>query len=171
MAQVKKCIQCNQSKPLEMFSKNLLKRGAYLHSWYSQGCKECINRTAKLLRKLKRSHEGLPLKERFEQYFEKTNGCWIWKGGTASANGMKRGTFNIKRANGKRSPEPAYRTSWKLYVGEIPDGISVCHRCDNELCINPDHLFLATHRENMLDMFLKGRNKVGIKKNDRLLRA
>lgn len=57
---------------------------------------------------------------------------------------------------GKRM-EMAHRVSWESKNGTIPDGIQVLHKCDNRCCINPDHLFLGTQLDNMVDMNLKGR--------------
>lgn len=51
----------------------------------------------------------------------------------------------------------AHRISWIISNGDLPDDIYVCHTCDNGLCVNPDHLFLGTQKDNMDDMYSKGR--------------
>jgi len=62
---------------------------------------------------------------------------------------------------GNRS-EPAHRSAWRLFVGEIPVGVSVLHKCDNPICINPAHLFLGSQSDNMKDMWAKGRARPGV---------
>lgn len=79
-----------------------------------------------------------------------TESCWIW---TARIN---KG-YGQYQENGR--PIAAHRYSWTHFYGEIPDGIFVCHKCNNPKCVNPKHLFLGTHKENMLDMIRKGRGK------------
>lgn len=55
----------------------------------------------------------------------------------------------------------AHRMSWLLYRGEIPNDLFMLHRCDNPACVNPEHLFLGTQRDNLIDCKKKGRNGIG----------
>ena len=65
------------------------------------------------------------------------------------------GGYGLKRVNNKLYK--AHRLAWIEESGTIPDGLFVCHKCDNPPCINIDHLFLGTNSDNMLDMYSKGR--------------
>ena len=63
--------------------------------------------------------------------------------------------------------EYTHRVSFRLYRGPIPNGICVCHHCDNPRCANPDHLFLGTHADNARDRNRKGRARGGAPKGNR----
>jgi hypothetical protein len=83
---------------------------------------------------------------------DKTGECWVWRGPVARTSGLPRGRFFML---GQRWI--AHRLSWWLQHGEIPSELCVCHRCDNSLCVRPDHLFLGTQQANVADMDRKGR--------------
>lgn len=87
---------------------------------------------------------------------DKSNGddaCWLW---TGSVRGYGYGQFWFNSRN-----RPTHRISWELAHGEIPDGLLVCHRCDNPICVNPKHLFLGTQQDNIDDKTRKGRQAIG----------
>lgn len=79
-------------------------------------------------------------------------GCWYYLGGT-----HRSGYGSIRLPFPSRSQVSVHRLSYEHFVGPIPDGMCVCHKCDVRICVNPDHLFLGTHRDNMLDKVNKGR--------------
>lgn len=81
---------------------------------------------------------------------EPNSGCWLWLG-TWCPKGY--GTFYFRKRSFK-----AHRASWTLFRSEIPEGLYICHRCDNPPCVNPDHLFCGTHLDNNRDMMMKGRH-------------
>jgi len=97
----------------------------------------------------------LSVEERY-YYFgwtELESGCWEWAG-ALNANGY--GTF---RKGGKVNA--AHRVSYTIHVGAIPEGLLVRHKCDNPPCVNPAHLELGTQAQNVEDMVMRRRNRVG----------
>lgn len=83
---------------------------------------------------------------------EPNSGCWLWIGALSGRDGYGQVSFESKM-------HKAHRLMYALEVGPIPERIEVCHRCDVPCCVNPDHLFLGTHLENMIDRDRKGRRK------------
>lgn len=83
------------------------------------------------------------------------NECWEWQGGIFVGQGY--GCFYVTE-NGAYMGKKAHRISWMLHNGEIPDGMLVCHTCDNPACVNPNHLWLGTKLDNNRDKDFKGRN-------------
>lgn len=92
-----------------------------------------------------------PPEQRFLSYVNRTEGCWVWTGGTTGPP-PKYGCF----FDGKKYVR-AHRYAYEQAFGPIPDGLFVCHHCDNRLCVRPDHLFVGTQSDNIRDMWSKGR--------------
>lgn len=80
---------------------------------------------------------------------EPNSGCWLWDRDIAK-NGYGRISINNKR-------HFSHRISWEVFRGAVPDGLCVLHKCDVRCCVNPDHLFLGTYHDNVVDMMKKGR--------------
>src|SRR3990167_1102674 len=93
--------------------------------------------------------ENFKTKIRFYKKVRKLNRCWIWKGGK---NKTGYGRFFFKNRLWS-----SHRCMWEMTNGDIPKGMNVLHRCDNPSCVNPEHLFLGTQKDNMSDCIKKGR--------------
>ena len=92
-----------------------------------------------------------PLDQRFWRAVDTTGECWLWTRclwpngyGLITVNGRAVGT---------------HRVSYELTHGPIPKGMFVCHTCDTRNCVRPEHLFLGTNRDNVRDMWSKGRGR------------
>jgi len=100
--------------------------------------------------------QGLTTLARFETKFLRLGAaeCWPWQAGRDKDGygAFYLGTNNVR----------AHSASWRLYRGDIPDGMWVLHKCDNPPCVNPDHLFIGTPLDNVTDMIIKGRRRVMI---------
>ena len=106
-------------------------------------------------------HGGLPAKPMHERFWSKvrvTARCWWWEGFCEPDGYGLVGLFSSLMIT------RAHRAAWLLTNGPIPAGLHVLHRCDNPPCVNPDHLFLGTHGDNMRDARLKGRLRRPAKK-------
>lgn len=92
-------------------------------------------------------------------------GCWEW---LRALNEHGYGVFRSASKNLAHGiPEVlAHRVAWHLTHGPIPDGLFVCHHCDNRKCVKPDHLFIGTARDNALDMVRKGRQVIADQRGD-----
>jgi hypothetical protein len=99
------------------------------------------------------------IKEHIERNIERIPecGCWIWM---ACYNS---GGYGLLSISGRKCR--VHRIIWELYNGPIVKGMYVLHRCDTPSCVNPHHLFLGTHTDNMRDMIKKGRGRCVGEKN------
>ncbi len=92
----------------------------------------------------------------FWRRVRKGDGCWIWTG-EKYQNGY--GRFNWRYS--PRCSTTAHRAAYMLTNGPIADGMIACHRCDVRDCVNPSHIFIGSHLDNMRDMREKGRGSTG----------
>lgn len=109
------------------------------------------------------------IKLRFDSHVIRGPNCWIWSGST-SIGGY--GSFGWPGKTWKDwKSRRAHRVSYEFYVGPIPPGLDVLHKCDNPPCVRPSHLFLGTDFDNQQDALKKGRraDAKGIKNGNRKL--
>ena len=92
------------------------------------------------------------IEERFWAKVKKSDGCWEWTGD------KNKGRYGSIYCSEEKRNLRAHRMSYEMHKGPITDGLWVLHRCDNPPCVNPDHLFLGTARDNIMDAIKKGRH-------------
>ena len=147
----KECKPCYSKNVIKLYSKtdakrcyarNYLRKIGKVKEYPCQTCAQpCYKKYAKAF---------CSDKCRFLSYVDKQEYCWIWKGAT---NRRRYGKFCFK----ENKTDIASRVSYELFVGPIESGKFICHECDIPLCVNPDHLWVGSHVENMMDMVDKGR--------------
>lgn len=127
---IRKCNYCGEEYPAAKYLGNLV-------LFCGQSC-------------IKMGRPGrIPDEERFfNKVVKHSNGCWIYTGTPAQVYG----TFKIKGQELR-----AHRYSYELVNGPIPEGMCACHKCDTPKCVNPDHIFIGTNKDNTLDCVRKGR--------------
>lgn len=110
--------------------------------------------------RMKTGPKPIPLGERFPKYIHFQSGvsytgdgkdCWIWTGCV--------GTSGYPQLSSSGKTIFMHRWAYEEFIGRIPDGMSVLHRCDVKRCVNPEHLFIGTQRDNIRDMISKGRQR------------
>lgn len=114
-------------------------------------------RSGKELKPLRLQFHGLTEYERFFKLVEVLgpSECWNWK---SCINHAGYGVF----MNAAGKSRLAHREAWRLMIGHIPGGLYALHKCDNPKCVNPSHLFLGTQKDNLRDMWDKGRARPGV---------
>jgi hypothetical protein len=99
------------------------------------------------------------VKEAFERHYipEPNSGCWLWTSAIIDKHGY--GAFTCRSWGFKATRAP--RVSYTIHCHPVPEGKHVLHRCDTPACVNPGHLFLGSHQDNVRDMVHKKRHTLG----------
>ena len=114
-------------------------------------------RKGKTLVPLQTQYHGLSEKDRFFKWVVCTEACWQWQGSFKISPNRPKKNWHGQWRNKEGKVELTHRASWRLHNGKIPKGMFVLHKCDNPLCVNPEHLYIGTQFNNMKDMVDRGR--------------
>ena len=106
----------------------------------SPRCRPCANALPRPVR---------PVADRLWERVDRSGDCWLWTGAITGVG------YGHIYADGRLAY--THRLAYELTYGPIPEGLFVCHHCDNPPCCRPEHLFLGTAQDNQSDMAAKGR--------------
>lgn len=160
---IKRCIRCRKEKEIQNFCEFIASRREGKIKQRRNTCYDCNYRThiykAFTWQRATKKEIIKRLKERFEKYVVKKEGCWEWKGFVRpdGYTRMRVGFHEDSRSIG------GHVVSWMIYHNKfklcnfMKEKFYILHKCDNKTCTNPKHLFVGTSTDNMIDMLKKNR--------------